>query len=161
MSDERLRIEPVEWRQTPVLEGRVLVHGEDEATGRNYLMLEGTDGRVHFVPYTQQIENARSRGELRTDSFVRLRRLFVDGTPTLETEDFGRADDLLKNRQYFNDAAQQLQKRGIIPIEDGWSGWLGKYQAALHEAAARVEGKEREVTKPKERRRDRDRSQGR
>jgi len=161
MSDERLRIEPVEWRQTPIIEGRVLVHGEDEATGRNYLMLEGTDGRVHFVPYTHEIENARSRGELRTNSFVRLRRLFVDGTPTLETGDFGRADDLLKNRQYFNDAAQQLQKRGIIPIEDGWSGWLGKYQAALHEAAARVEGKEREDTKPKERRRDRDRSQGR
>jgi type IV secretory pathway VirD2 relaxase len=161
MSDERLRIEPIQWRQTPVIEGRVLVHGEDEATGRNYLMLEGTDGRVHFVPYTHAIENARSRGELRNNSFARLRRVFTHGAPDLETEDFGRADNLLNNHQYFTDAAQQLLKRGVIPVQDGWGGWLGKYQSALHEAAMREQGKKREVMKSKERGRDRDRSQGR
>jgi type IV secretory pathway VirD2 relaxase len=161
MSDERLRIEPVQWKETPAIEGRVLVHGEDDATGRNYLMLEGTDGRIHFVPYTAEIERARAEGQLRTNSFVRLRRLFVDGSPTLEAEDFGRADDLLNNRQFLNDTARKLINRGIIPIEDGWSGWLGKYQAALHQAAIQVESKDRESAKPKERGRDRDRSQGR
>jgi type IV secretory pathway VirD2 relaxase len=162
MSDERLPIEPVQWRQTPVIQGRVIVHGEDDATGRNYLMLEGTDGKIHFVNYTPEIERARSEGQLRTNSFVRLRRLFVDGTPTLKTEDLGRADDLLNNRQYFNEAARKLIKRGIIPIEDGWGGWLGKYQAALHDAASRMEGEpERDQTRPKKRQRDRDRSHGR
>ncbi len=161
MSDERLRIEPVQWKETPAIEGRVLVHGEDDNTGRSYLMLEGTDGRIHFVPYTREIERARSQGQLRTKSFARLRRMFVDGSPTLETEDLGRADDLLHNRQYLDDAARKLINRGIIPIEDGWGGWLGKYQAALHEAAMQVESKEREIAKPKERGRDRDRSHGR
>jgi hypothetical protein len=28
------------------IEGRILVHGEEEASGRSYLMLEGTDGQV-------------------------------------------------------------------------------------------------------------------
>jgi type IV secretory pathway VirD2 relaxase len=161
MSDERLRIEPVQWRQTPVIEGRVLVHGEDDTAGRNYLMLEGTDGRIHFVPYTAEIERARSQGELRTNSFVRLRRRFIGDAPTIETEDFGRAADLLNNRRHFNEAARKLIKRGIVPVEDGWGGWLGKYQAALHEAAMRVATKEHELSRPKERGRDRDRSPGR
>ena len=162
MSDERLPIEPVQWRQTPSIQGRVLVHGEDDSTGRNYLMLEGTDGKIHFVHYTPEIERARSEGQLRTNSFVRLRRLFVDGAPSLETEDFGRADDLLNNRQYFKEAARQLLKRGIIPLEDGWGGWLGNYQAALRDAALRMERQHEAVTgKRKERQRDRDRSRGR
>jgi type IV secretory pathway VirD2 relaxase len=161
MSDERLRVEPVQWKQTPVIEGRVLVHGEDDATGRNYLMLEGTDGRIHFVPYTPEIERARAQGQLRTNSFVRLRSLFGDGSPTLKTEDFGRADELLKNRQYLNETAQKLVKRGIIPVEDGWGGWLGKYQSALCEAASRLEERQTEVLQPKERSRSRSRSRGR
>ena len=162
MSDERLHVEPVQWRQTPAIQGRVLVHGEDDSTGRNYLMLEGTDGKIHFVHYTPEIERARSEGQLRTNSFVRLRRLFVDGAPSLETEDFGRADDLLNNRKYFNEAARQLIKRGIIPVEDGWGGWLGKYQAALRDAALRMESQHEVVKgKRKERQRDRGRSQGR
>ena len=162
MSDERLPVEPVQWRQTPAIQGRVLVHGEDDSTGRNYLMLEGTDGKIHFVHYTPEIERARSEGQLRTNSFVRLRRLFVDGAPSFETEDFGRADDLLNNRKYFNEAARQLIKRGIIPVEDGWGGWLGKYQGALRDAALRMESQHEVVKgKRKERQRDRGRSQGR
>jgi type IV secretory pathway VirD2 relaxase len=162
MSDERLPIEPVQWHNTPMIQGRVLVHGEDDSTGRNYLMLEGTDGKIHFVHYTPEIERARSEGQLRTNSFVRLRRSFADGAPSLEMEDLGRADDLLNNRQYFNEAAQQRIKRGIVPVEDGWGGWLGKYQAALRDAALRSLGEpKRDPAKLKKRQRERDRSHGR
>jgi hypothetical protein len=48
MSDERLPIEVLNPAQMTSVEGRVLVHGQDEQTGRNYLMLEGTDAKVHF-----------------------------------------------------------------------------------------------------------------
>jgi type IV secretory pathway VirD2 relaxase len=163
MSDERLSIAVLDWRQTPAVEGRVLVHGQEDTSGRSYVMLEGTEGRVHFVYYTPEVEAARAQGRLRTNSFVRLRRLFVDGSPSLETEDLGRADDLLKNREYLHDTAQKVMRQGIIPAEDGWGGWLGKYQAAVCEAASRLEDKEREtLTAPiKQRRRDRDRSHGR
>jgi type IV secretory pathway VirD2 relaxase len=161
MSDERLPITILDWRQTPAVEGRVLVHGQDELSGRSYLMLEGTDARVHFIRYTPEIEQARAQGRLRTNSFVRLRRLFVDGAPSLEAEDLGRADDILKNRRHLIDTAHKLMKRGIIPVEDGWGGWLGKYQAALHDAAGEIQDRKHQLNNPKERRRDRDRSRGR
>lgn len=35
--------------------------------------------------------------------------------------------------------AQRLIRRGIIPHEDGWSGWLGRYQKALGETAITLE----------------------
>ena len=37
MSDERLPVEVLEPAQMTSVEGRVLVHGQDEQTGRNYL----------------------------------------------------------------------------------------------------------------------------
>ena len=80
------------------MEGRVLVHGEDETTDRNYLMLEGTDAKVHFVYYTPELEHIRSRGGLRTNSFIRLRKIFAAGRPVLEVDDLGNSEAVLKNQ---------------------------------------------------------------
>ena len=38
---------------------------------------------------------ARSRGGLRTNAFVRLRKLFVDGSPLIEVQDASAARELL------------------------------------------------------------------
>ena len=62
MSDGRLPIEVLDLRQVSSVEGRVLVHGQDEQTGRNYLMLEGTDAKVHFIHYTPEIEEGPEPG---------------------------------------------------------------------------------------------------
>jgi type IV secretory pathway VirD2 relaxase len=129
MSDERLRIEVLDLRQVASVEGRVLVHGQDEQTGRNYLMLEGTDAKVHFVQYGPEIEESRSRGELKVNCFVRLRR--ASATARLDITDLGDAIMLLSNPLYLGAAARQILKSGIEPAEDGWGGWLGEYQAAL------------------------------
>jgi type IV secretory pathway VirD2 relaxase len=94
MSDERLPIEVLDLRQAISVEGRVLVHGQDEQTGHNYLMLEGTDAKVHFIQYTREMEEARSRGELKTNSFVRLRKRFVGVAETLEIDDLEDAETL-------------------------------------------------------------------
>ena len=167
MSDERFPIAVLNWRQTPAIEGRILVHGQEEASGRNYLMLEGTEGRIHFIQYTPEMEQARAQGRLRTNAFVRLRRLFVDGAPSLETEDLGRSENMLRNRQHLADTAQRLIKRGVIPVEDGWGGWLGRYQGALRETALRLEQEReqaelnRQKYRQRERQRDRERFQGR
>ncbi len=139
MSDERLPIQMLDSRQLTSVEGRILVHGQDEYSGRNYLMLEGTDAKVHFIHYTPEMGEVRSRGGMRTNSFVRLRKLFVDGSPTLEINDFGNAETALNNRRHFEETAQRLIKRGIVPIEDGWGGWLGRYQAALATAFGDIE----------------------
>jgi type IV secretory pathway VirD2 relaxase len=139
LSDERLPMEALDLRQMNSVEGRVLMHGEDEQSGRHYLMLEGVDARVHYIEYSREMEDARARGELRTNSFVRLRRILGDTQSTLEIEDLGDSEALLKNRRYFQRQAQQLLKRGILPNEDGWGGWLGQYQAALKQAASELE----------------------
>jgi type IV secretory pathway VirD2 relaxase len=131
MSDERLPIEVLDLRQVASVEGRVLVHGQDEQTGRNYLMLEGTDATVHFIHYTPEMEEARNRGEFRTNSFVRLRKSREGAAEAFEIDDLGDAEMLLRNPRHLGEAARQIFKRGGMPTEDGWGGWLGKYQAAL------------------------------
>src|SRR5579884_1672423 len=139
LSDERLPMEALDLRQMTSVEGRVLMHGEDEQSGRHYLMLEGVDARVHYIEYTREMEDTLARGELRTNSFVRLRRILGDEQSTLEIEGFGDSEALLKNRRYFQRQAQQLLKQGILPNEDGWGGWLGQYQRAVKQAAIELE----------------------
>ncbi|MEE8551186.1 MAG: DUF3363 domain-containing protein, partial [Gemmatimonadota bacterium] len=56
------------------LHGRLIGMGLDESgrEGSRYLLIEGTDGRIHFVAQTASIESARGEGRLRLDSFVSL-----------------------------------------------------------------------------------------
>jgi hypothetical protein len=155
MSDERLPIEVLDMVQMRSVEGRVLVHGQDELTGRNYLMLEGIDAKVYFVNYTREMEEARSRGELQTNSFVRLRRLPMDRGTVLDVKDLGEAEKLLGNSAHLRKTAQALLQRGIMPSEDGWGGWLGRFQTALCEAAFEIEQRnERATTRNRDQRRD-------
>ena len=98
-----------------------------------YLMLEGTDGQVHYGYYTPELEAARRQGGLRTDSFVRLRKLFSEGYPALKIDELGDSKSILRDKQYLRETARRLIQHGIIPQEDGWTGWLGQYQKALHE----------------------------
>ena len=47
---------------------------------------------------------------------------------------------------HLGEAARELLKRGIMPTEDGWGGWLGKYQAALCRTVHEIEkGEERDL----------------
>ncbi len=102
------------------------------------------------------MEEARSRGELRTNSFVRLRKLSLNGAPTLDIIDLGDADRLLTNRSHLGEKARDLLKRGIMPTEDGWGGWLGRYQAALCQTAREIEErKEGKLARAQQRRRNR------
>jgi hypothetical protein len=154
MSDPRLAIETMDSKDWTALEGRVLVHGEEEDgrdAGRSYLMLEGTDARVHHIAYTPEIEEARNRGQLRTNSFVRLRRYEVGGGPLVEVEDLGDAEAVLRNKRHLRQAVRQRVKQGIVPEESGWGGWLGRYQAALRETALEVkQAQEREAERGRE-----------
>ena len=162
LSDERLPIAPLEWRDITTVEGRVLVHGEEEDSrgiGRSYLMLESTDARVYHIYYTPAMEELRNRGGLQTNSFIRLRRLMVDGSPEIEVRDLGPAEAILRNRSHLRQTAQQLIRKGIVPEQDEWGGWLGQYRAALRETTLQQEH-ERE-TKGMSRLRERDRSPSR
>lgn len=161
MSDERLPIETLDLLRITGVEGRVLVHGQDEQFGRSHLMIESTDAKVYFIQNTPEMEEARSRGELQVNSFVRLRNLSRSGNLILDVQGFGDAEVLLTNRQYFRNAARSLLKRGIKPSEDGWGGWLGRYQVKLAEEATRIAEMEHHAPPTNQRKRQRDLSFGR
>ncbi len=131
VSDARLRIEAIDWKKIESVEGRVLVHGQDEQTGKSYLMLEATNAILYYVPYTQAIDDVRSQGGLRANSFIRLRKLFANGQMGVEIKDFGNADAILSDRQHLREKVEHLASLGDTPQEDGWSGWLGKFQSAV------------------------------
>jgi len=104
LSDGRLQLVVLDQRKLRSLEGRVLVHGEGEfgsSAGRHYVLIEGTDAKVHLVYYSPALEEARSRGQLRPNSFVRLRKQFGNGRPALEVDDLGDAEKILRNRRYL------------------------------------------------------------
>src|SRR5262249_22691144 len=84
--ENTLRTESVSRRRT-FAPGSVLVHGEDEQTGQHYLMLEGIDARVRFIESTPEMEEARARGDLRLNNFVRMRLILIDGDLPLQIDD--------------------------------------------------------------------------
>jgi len=155
ISDSRLQMTVLDLRSVTTLEGRILVHGEEESSGRSYLMLEGTDARLHYLYYTPEIEAARNRGELRTNSFVQLRKSTAEGRPALEIDDMGDSEAMLGNNRKLRELGQRLIRRGIMLEDDGWSGWLGRYQKALRDAVTILETPS--VTKRPERDKNRDR----
>ncbi|MCU1262621.1 MAG: Type secretory pathway VirD2 pilin (relaxase)-like protein [Bryobacterales bacterium] len=138
LSDERLPLVVLDLRKLKILEGRVLAHSEEEvgkAAGRHYLLLEGTDAVVHLIYYTPEMEEARSSGKLRANSFVRLQKQFENGRPVLDIEDSGDAEAVLRNKRHLGDKAKLFLDRGVVPPDDGWGGWLGRYQAAVNRTA--------------------------
>jgi hypothetical protein len=136
VSDKRLAVEAVDWQQIGEVEGRVLVHGEEEHSGKNYLLLESTAAKVYYIPFTREMEERRSLGGLSTNSFVRLRKLSGDGRLRIEIEDFGYVDAILTNRGLLREKLEALRRQGVSPTDDGWGGWLGRYQKALCEVEA-------------------------
>jgi len=96
-------------------------------------MLEGVDARVHFIEYRPEVEGARTSGLLRPNAFARLRRIRIGEKEAVRVEDFGDSEALLKRRSYFATEARQLIKKGISPAEEGWGGWLGRYQSVLRQ----------------------------
>jgi len=145
VSDTRLPLVMFDLRNCTTLEGRILAHAEDEGSGRSFMMLEGTDAKVHCIYHTPQMAEARGRGGLRTNRFVRLRKLFENGRPLLEVDEFGPSEKILTNRHHQEETARRLMESGMAPVEDGWGGWLGRYQSALRKAAIEIE----DVRKPR------------
>jgi len=137
VSDDRLPVQVLNVRDRRFVEGRVLLHGEEE-DGRTYLMPEGTDARIHHIYYTPEIEEARAHRMMKTDSFVRLRKVMAKGKPVLEIDDLGDSEALLRNRKHFRESAKHNFVTSAMTVENGWGGWLGRYQSTMRQAVAEV-----------------------
>ncbi len=72
MSDKRILPTITKLQPGDRLTGRVLGTGLDEDTDKAYLLIEGTDGRAHFVYQNAKIEGKRHEGELRPGTLATL-----------------------------------------------------------------------------------------
>jgi len=131
LSDTRLPLQVTNLRQLQRVEGRVLLHTEDEQSGKRYMLVEGTDAKVHLIYHSSAIEEARSEGKLAVGSFIRIEKRFTDKKPTLHMDDLGDAKTLLQNSSHFRKEANLLLRRGVHEIQPVWGGWLGQYQTKL------------------------------
>lgn len=137
LSDERLPLVVTDSRGIKALDGRVLGHGEDENGrnfGRHFILLEGTDAKIHLIYYTPALEEARSRGELATNSFVQLKKRFENGRPMLEVASMGDAEQLLNNDQFFREKVRFRNGEDLAAGEGVFGGWLGRYRAKVASA---------------------------
>jgi type IV secretory pathway VirD2 relaxase len=131
LSDKRLPLQVTNMRQLQRLEGRVLLHTEDEQTGKRYMLVEGTDAKVHLIYHSSAIEKARSEGKLAVGSFIRIEKRFDNRKPTLHVDDLGEAKALLQNSSHFRKEADLLLRQGVQEVQPAWGGWLGQYQTKL------------------------------
>lgn len=72
VSDPRLPFQVTDLRRVDSLAGRILGHGEEESTGRTYMLLEGDDKKIHFIYHDRSIERLRHEGKLKPNSAVRF-----------------------------------------------------------------------------------------
>jgi type IV secretory pathway VirD2 relaxase len=152
LSDGRLPMTTLDVRDLTSIDGRILVHGEEEASGRSYLMLEATNGHVYHIYRTPEMEELRSRRGLQINSLIRLRKLSTVRGPVVEIKDMGDSEAILGNKAHLRETAREMLGRGVYPQDGGWNGWLGRYQKALVDTAFELE---QEKAKERERRRNR------
>jgi hypothetical protein len=143
-SDERIPIQPLDHRAMDWVEGRILVHGEEE-NGPSYMMLESTDAKVYTISHKRRMQQMRNAGRLQVNTFVRLQTVVAARRSRVEIEELGTADSILENRGYLRETAQRLLRKGMAPGEEGSSGWLGRYQRALSRAAKDLGAGERNI----------------
>jgi type IV secretory pathway VirD2 relaxase len=152
LSDDRLPMTTLDVRDLTSIEGRILVHGEEEASRRSFLMLEATDGQVYHIYRTPEMEELRSQRGLQTNSFVRLRKFSTARGPVVEIKDMGDSEAILRNTSHLRETAREMIRKSVYPRDGGWNGWLGRYQKALVDTAFELE---QEKAKERERRRSR------
>ena len=90
------------------------------------MLLEDTDAKVHFIPHSLSIEQARARGDLRPGSFARVKKRYSKGKPYLQVLDYGDAEMYLKSHTLKFSAKRQIAE----PL-GSWGGWLGRYRKAV------------------------------
>lgn len=74
VSDPRLPMQFTPPSRIHHLEGRVLGHVLDDASGKVHMLLEGTDARIHVVPHDKAINSGRECQRLRPGAVVTLSR---------------------------------------------------------------------------------------
>ena len=110
------------WKRFKQLEGRVLGHGEEESTGKRYLLIEGVDGKVHYLPHRRETEELRATHRLRNNQFVTIRKYKGE----IKIKEHGHAEALLNDPRFLS-----YRKTAVDPSIPLRPGWLGRFDAAV------------------------------
>lgn len=145
LSDPRLPLVATDTRNIKRLAGRVIGTGLDENRGIPYLLLEGTDAKVHYLYHDKAIDEARRAGKMQPGSFVEIERRFAEGEDgrkraQIVVTDKGNAEALLTNQKHLaKEALRGAIKQPELPKPGNFGGWLGRYhQAVAHRATQLV-----------------------
>ena len=123
------------------LTGRVVGTGlENEARDRRYLMLEGTDGKLHYLHQTPAIIRARGEGKIGTGEVVTLeaREFEKDGRRVnyLRVEQHGELRSMQTDKQTGNrldlETLKTIERDGRID-QRGWKGFAAKWRNAMED----------------------------
>jgi type IV secretory pathway VirD2 relaxase len=121
------------------LTGRVVGTGlENEARDHRYLMLEGTDGKLHYLRQTPAIIRARGARTIGIGEVVRLeaREFEKDGRKVnyLRVEQHGVLRSMQTDKQIGNrldlEALKAVERGGRIDARS-WRGFAGKWREAM------------------------------
>jgi type IV secretory pathway VirD2 relaxase len=139
LSDPRLAYRVLTPDANAEIDGRVIAHVLDEISDRPHALIEGVDGVVYYVPHDPAIAEARANGNLKPNSFFQLRTESVKARPVRTVQDLGDADHILSNGSYFKNMIRRRLQRGVLNEQtQSWSGWLGRYHAAMREETKSV-----------------------
>lgn len=123
------------------LTGRVVGTGlENEARDRRYLMLEGTDGKLHYLHQTPAIIRARGQGKIGIGEVITLeaREFEKDGRKViyLRVEQHGELGAMQADKQIGSrldlQALKTIERDGRIN-KRGWKGFAGIWRRAMND----------------------------
>ena len=88
-SDRRLPFRVVRASEIGYVEGRVLVTGQDESSGCNYMLVESVGGEVLQIPQVREITESRKRGQLKAGAYLRITAQKLDDKRAFDIRRFG------------------------------------------------------------------------
>lgn len=141
MLDKRAPLAITKLTPGQELTGHVVGTGlENEARDRRYLMLEGTDGKLHYLRQTPAIIRARGERKIGIGEVVTLaaRDFEKDGRKVnyLRIEQHGTLGSIQADRQIGNrldlETLKAVERDGRIDAR-GWKGFAGKWRHAMED----------------------------
>ena len=136
LSDPRLSMQVSDMHKIERIAGRLIATGLDEFKDQPYLLIEGVDGKVHYLYQTHKIQEARAN-DLKIGDFVVIQSAdYTDKSgqqkKTIKFTNLGNAESLLSNKKYFeSEAAREVHTSKRLPGGVSFGGWLGSYQQLL------------------------------
>jgi hypothetical protein len=112
------------------VEGKILVHGQDEFSGGNFALVESVQGEMVRLPHSREFGIARQHGNLQPGCYVRVQRA-DDGS--WNVTEHGDAELLLADRAFLRENATRL----AAAVPTGFGGWLGGLRAAIEHEKSR------------------------